>query len=62
MTNYNPAIEAAEGVTITRQHAVRILAQHGLDDAETVAEFYATVSKSEDGLYNAADVFRFLNY
>lgn len=52
--------ESAEGQTITKARALRELARHGVDDAESIAAFLADLGDKET--YRAQAVLDWLGY
>lgn len=52
--------ESAEGVQISRQRALKEIADHGLTGADDLDDFYDVCGDQES--YDAGDVLRWLGY
>lgn len=56
----NTYIESAEGVTITKARALCELKRHGIDDAQSIAEFIRDLGDRDS--YRASAVLAWLGY
>lgn len=56
----SPYLDSAEGYMISRDRALYELKQHGLEDPEDHALFFAELGMADE--YDAGDVLRWLGY